>query len=154
MQLKFSHVDILVKDLEASANYYKKVLSCTASTVHDWNREGFHVRYVLMFNGAERFCLVQPIAGNLKTMLDEKGEGTIYRLCYTVPNMDSTYKELVGQGIQPENENGEPLSLDNLNTPDGSRIIWLPKAFGTLSIELLEEAGFEAQIEKARVSAS
>lgn len=154
MELKFSHVDILVKNLEASANYHKKVLGCTASTPYDWNRGGFHVKYVIMFSGAERFILVQPIAGNLKTMLDEKGDGTIYRLCYIVPNIDSVYRELAGRGIQPENENGDPLSLHDLNAPNGSRSIWLPKAIGSLSIELVEAAGFEAFIEEARASAS
>ena len=154
MQLKYSHVDILVKDLEASANYYRKVLGCTASTLYDWDRGGFHVKYVILFNGAERFILVQPITGNLKTLLEEKGDGTIYRLCYTVPDIDNVYRELAGHGVQPENEKGEPLSLDDLNAPNGSRSIWLPKAVGSLSIELVEAAGFETFIEEARASAS
>jgi methylmalonyl-CoA/ethylmalonyl-CoA epimerase len=83
--------------------------------------------------------LVQPFAGNLKTLIEEKGEGTIYRLCYTVPDMSAAYDELLKSGVQPENENGKPISKDELASPSGRRILWLPKAFGGLSIELLEE---------------
>jgi len=139
MELKFSHVDILVKDLDAAVSYYRTVLSCTASERKVWNRNGFHVEYITMFNGNEKFMLVQPFAGNLKTLIEEKGEGTIYRLCYTVPDMSAAYDELLKSGVQPENENGKPISKDELASPSGRRILWLPKAFGGLSIELLEE---------------
>jgi len=60
MELKFSHVDILVKDLDAAVSYYRRVLSCTASERKVWNRNGFHVEYITMFNGNEKFMLVQP----------------------------------------------------------------------------------------------
>lgn len=154
MNLKFSHVDIIVADLEKAVTYYKDVLRCKASEKQIWNRNGFHVEYVIMFNGEERFFLVQPFAGNLKTLMDEKGEGIIYRLCYTVPDIEVAYNELVDSGVQPEDENGQPLARDNLNSPNGARIVWLPKAFGGLSIELLEEAGMEAEMAKLRNAAA
>ncbi|SDY26585.1 methylmalonyl-CoA/ethylmalonyl-CoA epimerase [Pseudomonas sp. NFIX28] len=56
---------------------------------------------------------------------------------------------LVAKGVQPEDENGKPLSRDNLQSPSGTRILWLPKHFGHFSIELLEEAELEAFIEEA-----
>ncbi|HME21193.1 MAG TPA: VOC family protein [Acetobacteraceae bacterium] len=154
MKLKFSHVDILVKDLDAAVSYYKAVLGCTSSERKVWNRDGFHVEYIIMFNGDERFFLVQPYAGNLKTLLEEKGEGTIYRLCYTVPDMAAAYDELIAAGVQPENENGVPVGKDNLESPSGTRIIWLPKAFGNLSIELLEEASLEGRMKATRLASS
>ncbi|MES2207973.1 MAG: VOC family protein [Pseudomonadota bacterium] len=154
MELKFSHVDILVKDLNAAVAYYKTALGCTASKPKVWNRDGFHVEYVTMFNGKERFILVQPYAGNLKTMIEEKGEGTIYRLCYTVPDVLAKYDELIEQGIQPENENGKPISKDELESPSGTRICWLPKKFGSFSIEILEEAACERAMEAARLAST
>ncbi len=49
-----------------------------------------------------------------------------------------------------KNENGKPLSRDNLQSPSGTRIIWLPKRFGHFfSIELLEEKELEAFIKDA-----
>jgi len=128
-------------------------LSCKASERIVWNRGGFHVEYVVMFNGNTRFMLVQPITGNLKDLIDEKGEGTIYRLCYTVPDMLKAYDELVAAGVQPENERAEAISKDDLEAPSGTRIIWLPKAFGGLSIELLEEESMEKSMEARRLTA-
>ena len=54
------------------------------------------------------------------------------------------YAELVAKGVQPEDENGQPLALEDLQSPSGTRIIWLPKRFGHFSIEILEEQGLEA----------
>lgn len=154
MQIKFSHVDIVVRDLDAAVDYYRRVLGCTASPKKIWNRDGFHVEYKVLFNGHERFMLVQPISGNLKTLIDEKGEGTIYRLCYTVPDMKAAYDELKAVGVQPENENGQPMSKNDLASPGGTPIIWLPKTFGNLSIELLEAATMESRMEESRRSAT
>src|SRR5688572_29129633 len=43
MELKFSHVDIVVKDLDHAVQYYKKLFGCVASKRQIWNRGGFHV---------------------------------------------------------------------------------------------------------------
>jgi methylmalonyl-CoA/ethylmalonyl-CoA epimerase len=154
MQLRFSHVDVVVYDLDAAVDYYRRILGCTASPKKVWDRDGFHVEYRVLFNGNERFMLVRPIAGNLKTLMDEKGEGTIYRLCYTVPDVAAAYDELIAAGVQPENERGQPISKANLASPGGTPIIWLPKTFGNLSIELLEEASMESRMDELRRSAS
>jgi methylmalonyl-CoA/ethylmalonyl-CoA epimerase len=153
MELKFSHVDILVENLDLAVSYYKKILGCIASERKIWNRDGFHVEYAIMFNGEEKFFLVQPITGNLKTLLTEKGEGTIYRLCYTVPDILKTFDELINSGVQPENENGNPISKENLVSPNGKKIIWLPKKFGSLSIEILQEDSFKNFIESEKIKA-
>ncbi len=52
-------------------------------------------------------------------------------------------------GVQPEDENGEPLARANLQSPSGTRIIWLPKRFGQFSIEILEDKALEAFVEAA-----
>lgn len=144
MELKFSHVDVLVENLEETCAYYAKILKAKISTTQVWNRGGFHVRYAVVLMGQERFMLVQPVAGNLRELLDGHGEGMIYRHCYTTPNIEVAYAELMAEGVQPQDENGRPLSLADLQSPSGTRIIWLPKRFGHFSIEILEEKGLEA----------
>jgi len=144
MELKFSHVDVLVENLEETCAYYAKILKAKISSTQVWNRGGFHVRYAVVLMGHERFMLVQPVAGNLRELLDAHGEGMIYRHCYTTPDIEVAYAELMAEGVQPQDENGRPLSLADLQSPSGKRIIWLPKRFGHFSIEILEEKGLEA----------
>ncbi|WP_119742558.1 VOC family protein [Pseudomonas sp. Larv2_ips] len=144
MELTFSHVDVLVEDLEQACAYYANIFNANISTTQVWNRGGFHVRYAVVLMGQERFMLVQPLAGNLRELLDAHGEGMIYRHCYTTPDIEVAYAELVAKGVQPEDENGRPLALEDLQSPSGTRIIWLPKRFGHFSIEILEEKGLQA----------
>ena len=70
----------------------------------------FHVEFVVMFHGKERFFFVQPISGILKKIVEEKGDGTIYRLCYTSPDVWGVYYEFQSKGVQSENENGNPIN--------------------------------------------
>lgn len=143
MELKFSHVDVLVANLEEACTYYARVFTARISKPFVWLRDGLHVRYAVVEFGAERFMLVQPIAGNLRDLMDAKGEGLIYRHCYTTPDIEAAYDELIAAGVQPENENGKPLARDDLQSPSGARILWLPKRFGLFSIELLEASGLD-----------
>ena len=149
MQLKFSHVDVLVNNLEAACAYYAQILKARISRTLVWERGGLHVRYAIALIGQERFMLVQPLAGNLRELLDSAGEGMIYRHCYSTPDIEKAYDELVAEGVQPEDENGKPLAREHLQSPSGARIIWLPKRFGHFSIEILEEKTLEAFIEEA-----
>lgn len=149
MDLKFSHVDVLVSNLEEACAYYAQILKARISRTLVWERGGLHVRYAIALIGQERFMLVQPLAGNLKELLDASGEGMIYRHCYSTPDIEKVYDELMLAGVQPEDENGQPLQRSNLQSPSGGRIIWLPKRFGHFSIEILEEQTLEAFVEAA-----
>ncbi|MCK1791055.1 VOC family protein [Pseudomonas violetae] len=149
MDLKFSHVDVLVENLEEACTYYAQILNARISNALVWERGGLHVRYAIALIGQERFMLVQPLAGNLKELLDRCGAGMIYRHCYSTPDIESAYDELIAQGVQPEDENGKPLARESLQSPSGTRIIWLPKRFGHFSIEILEEKTLEAFIQDA-----
>lgn len=149
MDLKFSHVDVLVNHLEDACAYYAQILKANISKTQTWQRGGLHVRYAVAMIGQERFMLVQPLEGNLKTLLDTVGEGMIYRHCYTTPDIEKAYDDLLIAGVQPEDENGNPLTRQHLQSPSGTRIIWLPKRFGHFSIEILEEQSLEAFIETA-----
>ena len=44
MQLKFSHVDVLVNNLEEACAYYAKILKARISRTLVWERGGLHVR--------------------------------------------------------------------------------------------------------------
>lgn len=149
MDLKFSHVDVLVNNLEEACAYYAHILNAKISETLVWKRGGLHVRYAIALIGQERFMLVQPLAGNLRDLLDSSGEGMIYRHCYSTPDIEKAYDELVVAGVQPEDENGKPLARANLQSPSGTRIIWLPKRFGHFSVEILEEKALEAFIKAA-----
>lgn len=149
MEMKFSHVDVLVKDLEEACAYYARVFRARISKTLRWERGGLDVRYAVVLFGAERFMLVQPIAGNLRDLMDTHGEGMIYRHCYTTPDIEAAYDELLAAGVQPEDENGRPLSRGNLCSPSGARILWLPKRFGHFSIELLEAGELERFLQDA-----
>ena len=149
MELKFSHVDVLVTNLEEACAYYARILKARISKTLVWERGGLHVRYAIALIGQERFMLVQPLTGNLKELLDSSGEGMIYRHCYSTPDIEQAYDELIATGVQPEDENGKPLARANLQSPSGARIIWLPKRFGHFSIEILEDRALEAFIEEA-----
>ncbi|MCK0753555.1 VOC family protein [Chromohalobacter japonicus] len=149
MDLRFSHVDVLVEDLEAACAYYADVFKASISNTIVWNRGGLHVHYAIVKFGGERFMLVQPIAGNLKELMDQQGPGVIYRHCYSTPDIDAAYDELLAAGVQPEDEHGQPIKRDDLSSPAGSRILWLPKRFGHFSIEILESEPLEAFIESA-----
>ncbi|MFW0739724.1 hypothetical protein [Flavobacterium sp. T12S277] len=56
---------------------------------------------------------------------------------------------MIHSGVQPEDENGNALSRESLNSPSGVKIIWLPKRFGEFSIEILEEAGLQQFMNEA-----
>lgn len=149
MELKFSHVDVLVKNLDEACAYYAKILKARISRTLVWERGGLSVRYAIALIGQERFMLVQPSAGNLKQLLEIQGEGMIYRHCYSTPDIEKAYDELQADGVQPEDENGNPLARSDLQSPSGTRIIWLPKRFGHFSIEILEEKALELFIQAA-----
>ena len=95
MDLKFSHVDVLVNNLEEACAYYAQILQARISRTLVWERGGLYVRYAVALIGQERFMLVQPLAGNLKELLDSSGEGMIYRHCYSTPDIEKAYDELV-----------------------------------------------------------
>ncbi len=149
MDLKFSHIDVLVSNLEEACAYYAHILQARISRTLIWERGGLRVRYAIAMIGTERFMLVQPLAGKLKALLDASGEGMIYRHCYSTPDIEKAYDQLIAAGVQPEDENGQPLARSNLQSPSGGRIIWLPKRFGHFSVEILEEKTLEAFIEAA-----
>ena len=154
MKLKFSHVDILVTDLDKTVRYYERVLGYKPSEKQIWRRADFQVEFVVMFKEDERIFFAHPVSGNLKDLLAEKGEGTIYRYCFMTEDLRACYRELVSLGVQPVDENGASHGEDNLENPTGVRALWLPKAFGGLSIEIVERESMERFLDGLRATIS
>lgn len=84
MDLKFSHVDVLVKNLDEACTYYAQILNARISKTLVWERGGLHVRYAIALMGQERFMLVPapwlakelsltPLASNSQTYADSLG---------------------------------------------------------------------------------
>ena len=107
MDLKFSHVDVLVKNLDEACAYYAQILNARISKTLVWER------------------------GGLKELLDTSGEGMIYRHCYSTPDIEKAYDDLMAAGVQPEDENGNPLARANLQSPSGHASFGCPNASGT-----------------------
>ncbi len=61
-------------------------------------------------------------------------------------DIEKAHDELHAKDVQPEDENGNPLTREHLQSPSGTRIIWLPKHFGHFSIKILEERSLKAFI--------
>ena len=155
MKLKFSHVDILVTDLDKTVRYYERVLGYKPSEKQIWRRADFQVEFVVMFKEDERIFFAHPISGNLKDILEERGEGTIYRYCFMTDDIRAAYRELVSSGVQPEDQNAEPLTEDDLENPlGGVKCVWLPKMFGSLSMEILDQADMERFMAELRATIS
>lgn len=66
MELKFSHIDILVKDLQTACDYYQKTLNAQISKTFTWMRDDLHVVYAVVKMNTEHFMLVQPFPETLK----------------------------------------------------------------------------------------
>jgi len=154
MDLKFSHVAIVIADLDKAVSYYQRVLGCKPAKKQTWQRGEFHVEYVVMFKDAQRFYLVYPHSGNLKALLEAKGSGTIYRFCHTTKDIKACIEELVAAGVRPVTESEDPITEQNLVAPTGVPTIFLPKVFGGLSIEILEEEAMEARVANVRLTAA
>lgn len=101
--------------------YGAQILKTRISKTLVWERGGLHVRYAIARIGQEHFMWVQPLAGNLREILDSSGEGMIYRHGYSTPDIEKAYDELMVAG----------------------------ERFGHFSIEILEEKALEAFIEDA-----
>jgi uncharacterized glyoxalase superfamily protein PhnB len=130
MQLTFSHVDVLVNQLEPACAYYQQILGAEISTTQVWERGGLHIRYAIARMGQERFMLVQPLAGNLKVLLDEHGEGMIYRHCYSTPDIEVAYDQLLANGVQPETKMASRWHAATCNRRPGRESSGCPSALG------------------------
>lgn len=154
MLLKFSHIDVLVRGLDAACAYYRDLFAAEVSATQVWERDGLHVRYAIVRlpeagAGASASCWSSPFAAICTSCWSARARGCIYRHCYSTPDIELAYDTLLARGVQPEDELGRPLTRERLSTPSGARILWLPKRFGQFSIELLQEDELERFIAQA-----
>lgn len=161
MDLKFSHINMLVNDLDEAATYFPRVLGFRPSERRSYQLDPADPsktthEAIIMFNDDTRFGLLHPLSGILKEWLATKGPGTIYRYAFTTPNAETCYKELVAAGLQPVDIERRPITtLDGLNFSTGTKtmLLWPGGPFGDVSIEILERANFEGRMAKLRLTA-
>jgi len=140
MKLKYSHVDIVVRNLDEAVSYYQNALGWKPSEELTWKSPNFDVRYKFLYNGdRDKIAFVEPRAGALLKVLQEQGEGTIYRLCYYVENIEECYDELKAKGVNPEDINGHEIQKGDFGGPAGERSLWLRRKYRNLSIEFIED---------------
>ena len=84
---------------------------------------------------------IDPTACQILTDLQQAfyDKSASFVMCCLSSKLETAFDELTASGVQPEDENGNPLSREDLSSPSGVKIIWLPKRFGEFSIEILEE---------------
>lgn len=142
MKLKYSHVDIVVRNLDEAVSYYQNVLGWKPSEELKWKNPNFDVRYKVMYNSnngdRDKIVFVEPKAGALLNVLQEQGEGTIYRLCYYTEDIEECYDELKAKGVNPEDVIGNQMRNGDFGGPAGERSLWLPRKYRNLSIEFIE----------------
>ncbi|WP_320200689.1 hypothetical protein RMR16_025055 (plasmid) [Agrobacterium sp. rho-13.3] len=93
-----SRIEVLVSDLPAAISIMQGKFAFLASAVDVTKQDGFHVEFVTVSKGSDRLTLVRPIAGILKRLLDEKGEGTTYKLTYETTGPESVDVEVLNVG--------------------------------------------------------
>ncbi|WP_320200675.1 hypothetical protein RMR16_024980 (plasmid) [Agrobacterium sp. rho-13.3] len=108
----FSRVEILVSSLQSAINVVTKEHDFVASKVQSCETTGFNIKFVLLSKGDQRLMLVQPISGILKHLLEEKGEGTSYRLsCFESATEKSDF-EIISGGMSNSDAWDQPRFME------------------------------------------
>jgi methylmalonyl-CoA/ethylmalonyl-CoA epimerase len=139
MELRYSHIHILVEDLDKTVEYFENILGFEAGSLQEFENDEMRVRYKVVKNEWQRFLLVQPGKGNLKDLLDERGNGTIHHFSWSTSDIEGVYRELVSKGVQPQDAFGGPVSEADLVSAEGPKYFFLPKDVGQLSMEVIQE---------------
>ena len=147
MKAKLDHVGILVEALDESLiNFYREVLGCEKPRhfrVSNADEEMNYV-YLPMSKGDNYVELLAPVRGPSKELLQKRGSGSMFELCFEVENIEKFYDEMKGRGITLCDPMGRPLTENKkwCSIPgDDNKYAYLPqdKTFGT-TIEILERS--------------
>jgi len=151
---KFDHIGIIVKDLDKSMEFYRKVFGFELPKTGPYNR-------VIQSRG-HKYCLISakgegeeevfieffdvafdPESQRVMNLLG--GDGAVVELCVAVDNIEAWYDEMKMKGYTPVgNLSGQPLTTEKYAlSPAGSRYFYLlPSETGQQYwIEILERPG-------------
>lgn len=151
--LRFSHVDIIVDDIQDFVSRWCPRLGFVASDIQTWGGPNEDTWSEFAFvtdqyqGGNLVFMIVQGHKGTHVDLLQKYGNGAIYRLCFKTDDLQSTYHYLRLQGTTITNLEGKRFETfqDVIDSP--KRILWLEK-YGELSIEILTAPIIDAAIQK------
>ena len=158
--LRFSHVDIIVDDLQGFLNKWCPRLGFVASKVQTWGGpdESTWSEFTLVFDATTTttttnhqlmFMVVQGKKGSHVELLQKYGSGSIYRLCFKTNNLEGCFDHLKKQGTHVTNLEGKPYNTFQDVLDSGKHILWLEKE-GELSMEILSAPIIDAATEKLR----
>jgi len=145
LKAKLDHVGILVNTLDDSLiSFYREVLGCESPKHFRVSNEDEEMNYVYLPlpKGDNYVELLAPVRGPSKELLEERGSGSMFELCFEIGSIEDFYDEMKGKGITLCDPMGRPLPENKkwCSIPgDDNRYAYLPqdKSFGT-TIEILE----------------
>lgn len=145
-KMKFDHIGIVVKDLDKAIKFYSEVFGFRIpetgpySKILEIDQPGYKIRYVLLEANGVYIELLEPKKGPWLKRLEERGEGSIWEVCFEVEDIDEAYDEFNNMGITPTDRFDRPLAKGRYTvSPSGARFMHLPldKTYGTW-IEILD----------------
>ena len=133
--MKFHHIGIAVKELEASCSFFENILARQFSEPEIVDSQKVRVCYAGTIELVEATQEQSPLYAMMRhpilNFIEKNGEG-VHHLCFEVEDMDATLEELSNKGIKTLTEKPQQGSSN-------SRIIFLnPKSCNNLLIELKE----------------
>jgi catechol 2,3-dioxygenase-like lactoylglutathione lyase family enzyme len=145
LNAKLDHVGILVDSLsDPLINFYRDVLGCEKPKHFRVNNSDEEMNYVYLPlpKGENYVELLAPVRGPSKELLEKRGSGSMFELCFEVDSIEEFYDELKRKGVTLCDPMGRPLPENKkwCSIPgDDNRYAYIPqdKAFGT-TIEILE----------------
>ena len=98
MLKKLNHIAIVVPDLQAACDNYKRRFSAEVSDLKDLPAQGVTTAFVKLADSTVE--LLHPFGENspVARFLEKNPRGAIHHLCYEVQDLDSAISKLVGEG--------------------------------------------------------
>ena len=118
---RIDHVGIVVRSIDASLDYYTKILGL--DLIADGPRPDGSVRLAYLAAGDTTVQLVEPLAlGPVAHALELMGEG-LHHICFAVDDLEAALSGLPGEGDQPVEDGGLGCRVAFLSAvPSGVRI--------------------------------
>lgn len=146
MKLKIHHIGIVTKNVEEVIKYYSEVFGLekpdsSLDKIQKVDLPGYKLKYGFVSAGNALVEFLEPIEGPWVKRLKERGEGSMWELCFEVDDIEEFYDEMMKKGINPVDRFDQPLvDKKYISAPgSGAKFFYLDrsKTYGTW-IEILE----------------
>ena len=139
MKMKLDHVGIVVKDINKTLSFFQEVFGTAEERAFSVARPGYKIKYALTKIEDNYIEFIEPEEGPWVGRLKERGEGSIWELCFEVNNIEEFYDKLVKRNIMPVDRFDKPMTEKYSTSPSGNKFFYLPrdKTYG-IWIEILE----------------